>query len=500
MCAYNVINTSMKVEKLIIVGGGTSAWLTAAYLYKNQPDIQITVVDKELGTPIGVGEATLLTFKSFMEECGFDFDDWFVNLDGGYKSGIVFSNWREPGDDIWHPFWKGNRIINSDFRLWEIWSVVQDHFDFKTYATGMHDSSIDHNTVDYLNIDSYASHIDAGKLVLFIKEKLKNKINFINSDVVDIIRKENNNIDHLVLKNETVVTADLYVDCTGFNSILRNNVERIDLAGRLFVNTAVVCPVPYNDRTTEFKCYADCEAVDHGWIWKIGTSSRIGSGMVFNRDITDIDEAKKYFVNHWDDRIKVEDVRAINWDPFYIKNPWSGNTVCIGLSNGFIEPLESTGIGLITIGITQLNNILQHRWFDDGSTQQFNIFMSTLFENCIDFVSMHYANNKRNSDFWSWVTKTFQPSSIMKHYVDELANPNIRVPFKGRFDHMFGGGNWTMVLAQLGFSIGRRNISIPEDVALNKIASMYIENEKNRHIWSRPHALEVDRIRELYKL
>lgn len=500
MYAQNVINTRMKVENLIIVGGGTSAWLTAAYLYKNQPDIKITVVDKEIGTPIGVGEATLLTFKLFMEECGFDFDEWFVNLDGGYKSGIIFSNWREPGDNIWHPFYKGNRPIDPDLRLWELWSTVQDHFNFKKYATGMHDSSIIHNTVDYNNIESYASHIDAGKLVLFIKEKLKNKINFINSDVVEVVRKENNDIDYLILKNETIVKADLYVDCTGFKSILRNNLQKVDLNGRLFVNTAVVCPIPYKDRNTEFKCYADCEAVDHGWIWKIGTSSRIGSGMVFNRSITSIDEAKEYFVNHWDNRIKIENVRAINWDPFYVKNPWEGNTVCIGLSNGFIEPLESTGIGLITIGITQLNNTLQHHWFDADSNQQFNIFMSNLFENCIDFVSMHYANNNRKSNFWSWVSSTFQPSAIMKHYVDELANTNIRVPFKGRYDYMFGGGNWTMLLAQLGFPIGKRNINISEEIVSNTVASKYIEHEKNRHVWSRPHAAEVDRIRELYKL
>lgn len=490
----------MKVQSITIIGGGTSAWLAAAYISNNLPFIEITVVDKEVGTPIGVGEATILSFKPFMEECGFNIEDWIVPLDAGYKSGIEFTNWREPGNDIWHPFYKGNRkITKTNLSVWDVWSNSQ-HFDFKTYALGFYGSSIKHNTVDTNNLETFAFHIDCGKLVSFLQEKLKNKFKVIRSEVVNIVRHNDDVINYLELKNGDKISSDLYVDCTGFNNILRATKERVDLQGRLFVNTAVVCQVPYRNRHDEFKPYAICDAVDHGWIWKIGVSSRIGSGMVFNRNITNIDEAKDYFVNYWDGRIALDNVRVLNWDPYYLTDQWRGNIVNIGLSAGFIEPLESTGIGLITAGITQLSNAIAERYVCKEDITYFNTTMNTVFEDCVDFVSMHYANNLRDSKFWQYVRETFKPSDRMLHYLEDLSDPNISVPSKGKYNYMFGGSNWSLMLQQLGYPIVPRNLSISADSAAELLIMNYIEHEKNRHVWSRHHSTEVDRIKELNKL
>ena len=487
----------MKTETLTIVGGGTSAWLAAAYLHHNHPAIKITVVDKEVGNSIGVGEATLLSFQPFMEECGFPLEDWFVELDSGYKAGILFTNWREPGNNIWHPFFKGNRKVNEDYHLWDIWSLVQD-LDFKTHVTGGYSSAVLHNTINPLNGDSAAYHINCGKLVLYIQEKLKDKIRIIKSEVVNVI-KEADNIDFIELKNGEFIKSDLYVDCTGFYNILRKSERKIDLKDRLFVNTAVVHQIPYVDRPTEFKPYAECDAVDHGWIWKIGVANRIGSGMVFNRHITDIEEAKEYFADYWEGRIKKENVRAINWDPFYNEDPWVGNVVQIGLSGGFIEPLESTGVGLITVGITQLSNTLHEQYYTQNDVDLFNTFMVTLFEDCVSFVSMHYANNNRTSKFWKHVQDTFVPSERMLHYLERLKNPNIKVPVDSKYNYMFGGSSWTMCLQQLGYEIAPRNIPYTQEYARELITKVYVEFEKNKHVWSRHHSSEVDRITELTK-
>lgn len=489
----------MKVENLVIVGGGTSAWLAAAYLFKNHPAISITVVDKEVGNSIGVGEATLLSFQPFMEECGFPVPDWFSKIDSGYKSGIIFSNWREPGNNIWHPFFKGNRRVTELYHLWDIWSNTQD-LDFKTYATGGYSSSVIYNTVDANSLHSYAYHVDCGKLVLYIQNKLKDKIKIIKSEVVNVVKSEEDMIDLLELKDGTKIKADLYVDCTGFHSILKKSKKRINLEGRLFVNTAVVCQVPYENRREEFKPYAICDAVDHGWIWKIGVSSRIGSGMVFNRNITDPEEAKKYFVQYWNNRIKKENVRVINWDPFYNEDQWSGNIVQIGLSAGFIEPLESTGVGLITVGITQLSNAIFEQFYSHNDVNNFNSQMVTLFEDCVDFVSMHYANNNRTSKFWNYVKETFVPSDRMLHHLEVLKNPNVKVPVDSKYNYMFGGSSWSMCLQQLGYEIAPRNISYTDEESRGIIYEYYVEHEKHKHVWSRHHSSEIDRLNELHNL
>ena len=488
----------MKVESITIVGGGTSGWLAAAYLFKNQPDVKIIVVDKEVGTPVGVGEATLLSFRPFLEECGIPIEEWLVPLDAGYKSGILFANWREDGDDIWHPFFKGNRKVAGEIRTHDLWSRHQQ-LDFKEYALDFYTSSVVHNTVDAGSLDSYASHVDCGKLVLFLQDFLKNKIDIIRSDVVNVV-SNNNDIDYLELKDGSRIKSDLYIDCTGFKNVLRKPAKRIDLEDRLFVNTALAHPVQYQDRPKEFKPYAVCEAVEHGWIWKIGVASRIGSGLVFNRNITDIEEAKDSFVKHWNNRIQKENIRVIDWTPFYIEDQWSGNVVNIGLSAGFIEPLESTGISLITIGITQLNNSINERHYICDNRDFYNLQMKLIFEDCVDFVSMHYANNRRPGNFWSYVRNKFKPSERMLHHINELNNPDIAIPRNAKHNYMFGGANWFLMLYQLGYTVAPRNFAMLDEIALEKLLKLHLEYAKNRHVWSRHHSTEIDRIHELNKL
>lgn len=488
----------MKIKNITIVGGGTSAWLAAAYLHHNNPDISITVVDKEVGNPIGVGEATLLSFKPFMEECGFPVDEWISEIDAGFKSGILFTNWRHDGDSIWHPFLKGNRQLSTTVRLWDLWSQNQE-LDFKKYAMAVYESSLVHNTVDLTKPEIYGYHVDCGKLIVYIQKKLKNKINIIRSEVVNVVTDNSDHINRLELLDSTIIESDLYIDCTGFKQVLGKPKHREDLSNRLFVNTAVVCQVPYEDRDTEFKPYAVCDATDHGWLWKIGVSSRIGSGMIFNRHITSIDEAKDYFTEYWKGRISRDKIRVIDWDPFYIKDQWRGNVVNIGLSAGFIEPLESTGIGLITIGVTRLHNAIQERHVSLLEVEKFNLIMNILFDDCVDFVSAHYVNNTRTSKFWQFVKDTFKPSDRMNHQISELSDQLIGIPYDGKYDYMFTGANWSLLLIQLGFSVAQRNTNLNKDTALDLIIGNYVEHEKHRHVWSRHHSTEIDRIIELTK-
>ena len=296
------------VQKICILGGGTSAWLTAAYLSHNFPWYQIIVVDKEVGTPIGVGEGTLINFKKFMTSCGFEIKEWFPSTDATLKTGILYPGWVDQEKTIWHPFMM-NPHVEGRFYLHDIWTNCQD-LDFKKNGVCLYDLAVNHNKVD--DSYEYAYHVNCGKLVEYIQKKISGKINIVRSEMIQVRRVEQGDISELILKNGTVVSADIFVDCTGFNALLHDNPIRINLEDRLICDTAIACQIEYEDMQKEMRPYTICQAVDHGWIWKIPVKTRIGSGIVFNRSITSVDESARYFLDHWRGRAKEEKLKVID--------------------------------------------------------------------------------------------------------------------------------------------------------------------------------------------
>jgi tryptophan halogenase len=361
-----------KIKNLVIVGGGSSGWLTAAYLSNNFPNLNITIIDKEIGTPVGVGEATLLNFPKFLNACGFNLNEWYDELDATEKLGILFPNWIDDNKDISHPFFV-SKTNPKDYK--------------------------ERLKMKFENLSNVAYHVNCGKLTTFLQKKLINKILFKKSDVEKVIF-DGNEIKKLILKNNEEILADLYIDCTGFKSILKNKTERIILRDRLICDTAVAGPIMYIDKEKEITPYTRCVAVDEGWIWITPVQSRMGSGFIFNREITDIEKAKDFFVTYWNQRIKKENVKVIDWTPFYDKKIWSENVVSIGLSAGFLEPLESTGLALIMEGIFQLSKRIYKNFYNEDDIELYNKTMQMFFENSIDFVNMHYLVSQRKGVFW----------------------------------------------------------------------------------------------------
>ena len=391
-----------KIKHIVIVGGGSSGWLAAAYLNWNFPQYKITIIDKEIGTPVGVGEATVLNFRPFLQSCGFEIEDWYSEMDATEKLGIWFYNWIDKNKHVYHPFFN-NLTDNENYK-----KAMLSRFD---------------------NLSNVAYHVNCGKLVLFLQKKLKNKITFKKSEVKQIIHNDSG-VDYLVLNNKQKISADLYIDCTGFNSILKGKTEKIMLRDRLICDTAVASQVEYMNKDKELVPYTKCEAVEEGWVWSIPVSSRIGTGFIFNRQLTDIDKAKDFFVKHWNNRIKKENVKVIDWTPYYDKKIWNKNVVSIGLSAGFIEPLESTGLMLAMEGIYALSKRIYKKSFKEEDIDLYNQHMKIFYENSIDFVSMHYLLSKRKGVFWqkgrelktSERFELFKKDVLNKNYSDLFEN------------------------------------------------------------------------------
>jgi len=480
------------ITSITIVGGGSAAWLAAAYIRNNMWDVPLTVIDKEVGTPIGVGEATVLTFPSFMRECGLSTTDWFKEIDATYKSGINFPGWRKPGNTVWHPFYLNRSYIDKSITHYDVWCDLGKRDTFQEQALPSYTTNMNNKIDIHHAYTTLAYHIDCGKMVKRLQELCQNDITIIKSEVVKVVKDNEGYITELELANGQKHKGDFFIDCTGFASILKKQ-DRVELLGegRLFTNTAVAGHVPYEDVEKERVPYVNCPAVDHGWIWKIPTQSRIGSGMVFNRDITDVDTAKQYFSDHWNGRIKPEDMKIIDWHPYYSKNFWEKNVVSIGLSGGFIEPLESTGLASMTEGVKHLANLIPQQWYDEKRIKVYNNYMMDWYDDAVDFINSHYADTEWDTTFWSWVKNTHVKSKKHLYYERWLKDPNRSFYSRVYSQTLFHPPNWQLWLIQMGYPTHSDLNRIPK-LELEALQQGFDKDEHIRNIVSMPHSDAIE--------
>lgn len=439
--------------RIVIVGGGTAGWLTAAACNHELRHADVTVIDKEISDPVAVGEATLLGFEKFLKEkCGFNPREYITELDVGLKGGILFPDWGFKGSKVWHPFYFFNYPFfspnNIEIPMVDAWSHCQN-LDFNKLTVLWQVSMA--NYVDRTQLeDAYALHVDCLKLTKFIRKKILNDITFINSEVKDIKKDLDGNITSLMLSNGGKVQGDLFIDCTGFKGLLRDDKDRVDLTDRLYVDTALAGHVPYRNRPQEFKPYVTCPAVNSGWIWDIPLQSRIGSGLVFNRNITPPEEAAEEFCKYWNNRVLPDDLKLIDWTPYYEKTQWKGNVISIGLSAGFIEPLESTGLALMIRGCEYLEECMYACVYNPHyEPDVYNVRMKVAFESAVDYITMHYTYSQREGKFWDYVRQNVKKPG-MQEFMEGQINDPTQVTFQNdRTSSFFGGSNWHVWLLQL---------------------------------------------------
>ncbi len=216
--------------------------------------------------------------------------------------------------------------------------------------------------------------------------------------------------------------------------------------------------------------------------FQIPLHSSIGSGIVFNRDITSPEEAKQEFYDHW---VQEVDLKLIDWTPYYDKKQWDKNVICIGLSAGFIEPLESTGIALICEGIATACNLLQSGYYRDHDINYFNSWMTQGFEVCTDFVNMHYSKSYRDTKFWRYVRENYKMSDAQKFYLDNMKSKDKSI--LGGKNWIFGGTNWIHWMIMMGFEFTTKDYMQthnPKNI-LNEVlmdSDKYIEEETGKSL------------------
>lgn len=469
-----------RVKTITIVGGGTAGWMAAAFLSNPHAakdcHYEITLIDKTDPERIGVGEATLLNFPNFMAGMGYQVDDWMPKVDATWKAGIHFPGWGKEGSDIWHPF--AFSLVNgspygmhgdqNNLISYDVWTKYQDEIKLNhiqaCYRTAME------NKVEFDHLPTtYAQQIDCGKLVKFFMDDLKDKIRYIQSDVQSISWDERGEIEYLTLEDDSEIESDLYLDCTGFKQLLSYLDDNTFTSDRLYVDTALAGKVEYNDRSTEMFPYTRCEAVSDGWIWTIPTRSRMGTGYVFNRSVSNPDEIRLKMCEYWDNRISPNELREIDWTPYIKDNHFDGNVVSIGLSGGFIEPLESTGLALMIRGIEYLSEALIGNRYEDIDKDVYNVKMHGLYDDCVNFVNMHYAYSEREGKFWDYVRDKYIKSDMFTYMEEEVYNPTTAT-FGGQKYGFFSGLNWQSWIHQLNPQ------RVPENLLINEFHDADFQN------------------------
>ncbi len=417
----------MVAKRVLIVGGGTAGWITAAYMdavlnSKSRKVVDITLVESAAIGRIGVGEATVPTLRDTLRTIGVSETDVMKHCDATFKQAIKFVNWeRNEGESYYHPFDRrqtgrfdraGLKWLNSqgDKPFAEMVSIQP------TLCDENYSPKLMENNPEYTGPLAYAYHVDAEKLADYLRDVAVSRgVVHITDDVIDVSQSENGDIESVATRNHGKLEADLFVDCTGFAALMIGktlDVEHIDYKQWLLCDSAVPMRVPYDAHDPSKRLpYTLSTALSSGWAWDINLADRRGTGYVFSSQFIDDESAIAELRAFEGEHAKELDARVLRFRVGRRARCWERNCVAIGLSSGFIEPLESTGIYLIEL---QAAMLCEHFPFAgrDGDVMQpladrFNDIIQQRYEEILDLIVLHYCLTKRNDTaFWREVQKT----------------------------------------------------------------------------------------------
>lgn len=413
----------MKTDKIIIVGGGSAGWMAAATLISQFPNKNITVIESPDTPTVGVGESTLGQINRWLDLLGIKDEDFMPHTDASYKLSIRFEDFYKKGDGGFHyPFGRPiENNLNRGKQSWFIKKFLYPKTPYTNYADFVYPNMSlvnnnritknENNTIPGFRFkNDVAYHFDAAKFGLWLREyycKPKG-VKHILEDVKSIEQNENGIIS---LNNN--YKADFYIDCTGFKSLLLGQTlkEPFDSYEHILPNnSAWATRVPYKNKEEELQPYTNCTAIENGWVWNIPSWERIGTGYVYSDKYVSDEEALNEFKRHLDKKgsdYSKSEFKNIKMRVGLHKRLFVKNVCAIGLSAGFIEPLESNGllsvhdflINLVKI-LTRGDNISQ--WDRDS----FNLTCKEFFEIFTEFVAVHYAFSHRDdTQYWKDISK-----------------------------------------------------------------------------------------------
>lgn len=442
----------MLLDNIAVVGGGTAGLVTALILRKTYPNLKIDLVESDKIGIVGVGEGTTEHWQSFMSHCDISISQLVKETDATFKYGINFDNWR--GDNT-----KYIQTVSSAFN---IESQTQSKFVYSwLIANGAGPDDLVHKYVEknlhrepYWSINQF--HFNTFKLNEFLHNLCeKRNINVVKAEIEHVNLDDQGFIKSLTTTDGRELNYQFYVDSTGFHRLLVQKTlgaKWISYSEYLPVNSAIAFPT---ERLEDIPSWTLAKAMKYGWLWRIPTQNRFGNGYVFCDKFIDFDQAQREVEELYGHPVEIG--KKIKFDAGYLDRSWIKNSVAIGLSSSFVEPLEASSIGTAIQQALVLGKLIQS--YVPGTTyaeRVFNKETKDIVENILDFVALHYVTDRSDTEFWKY-TQTLPKTESLAEKLEIFKH---KFPSKGDFPNrrvLFKEANWILVMHGLGL--------IPKEVA-----------------------------------
>ena len=480
----------MTIKKICILGGGTAGWMTAAGLSNkfNGLDISIDLIESDAIGTVGVGEATLPHIRFFNKTLGIDEREFMRATRATFKLGIEFCDWGQLGDSYIHPFGDyGDPIEGVDYH--HFWlrlqqqghkSRLSDH-SFPVLAAEAGKFRHPGNNVTQIGSNfGYAYQFDSGLYAKFLRQYSEQRgIRRTEGKAVDVkLDSKTGHVKSVILENGQVKEADLFIDCSGFRGVLIEHALKSgydDWTQWLPCNRAVAVQCESHGPSLP---YTRASARKAGWQWRIPLQHRTGNGYVYwNEHISD-DEAIDQLMSTLEGPA-ITEPKQLYFQTGKRRKLWNKNVIAIGLSGGFLEPLESTSIHLIQEGITALIELFPDTSFEASDRDEYNRRMDLNFDRIRDFLLLHYVATQRDdSEMWRYFRDMTLPESLQ----EKIRAWNTRA-YLLRYEHgVFLPPSWVAVMA------GQNLIPESYDLRANRLG---LEDVKARLDTTRRESLKA---------
>jgi tryptophan halogenase len=436
------------MKNIVIVGGGTAGWITALEARDVFKDSSITLIESsEIGI-LGAGEGTTPNFLNFLESKKISLSSVVKNTKATLKNGIKFTNWNGDGKSYFHPFSDTvpyhPSVMQALFEVYKgkncddivLTSFLSDQNKTKAFFTRSLD---DFKLIEFDG--SLGIHFDARLMATFLKEKGKQRgINVIDGSVIQINTDEQGFISSLDLEDGRRVLTDFVFDCSGFRRLIIGNFYKSQwksYSDSIPNNRAMPFFIENKGKTPPF---TEAIAMKYGWVWKIPVQGRFGCGYVFDKNLVSDEEIKKEIYDNFGE---VDIPRVFNFEAGCYRETWIKNCVSIGLSSGFIEPLEATSIWTQIISLNIFHRCLQGVYSSDPKVIEY--YNSTVFEvneKILAFIYLHYITDRKDTSYWGdFRTKNSPPNNYVEYETKskqflEFSSNHLIKPFNELFSYM----------------------------------------------------------------